>query len=37
MVPEPVTWTADEDGIKFDVRIEPLSAIGFLLFFKIIN
>ena len=28
MVPEPVTWTADEDGIKFDVRIEPLSAIG---------
>ena len=28
MVPEPVTWTADEDGIKFDVRIEPLCAIG---------
>ncbi|HPU17572.1 MAG TPA: beta-xylosidase [Bacillota bacterium] len=28
MVPEQVTWTAGEDGIKFDVRIEPLSAIA---------
>lgn len=28
MVSEPVTWTADEDGIRFDVRIEPLSAIS---------